>query len=178
MGKRSNFERLPRDFYPTPRSAVEPLLPHLSPSTMFVEPCAGAGHLQWWLYLAGHTCVSASDIEPQGSVFSNLLIQKMDAFDLTAEHVKHADCIITNPPWDRKILHPMIEHFKNLKDTWLLFDADWAHTVQSSELIKHCKKIVAVGRVKWIEGSKHTGMDNCSWYCFQKEKLDTTFIGR
>ena len=29
MGKRSNFERLPRDFYPTPFSAVAPLIPHL-----------------------------------------------------------------------------------------------------------------------------------------------------
>ena len=29
MGKRSNFERNPRDFYPTPKEAVIPLLPHL-----------------------------------------------------------------------------------------------------------------------------------------------------
>ena len=29
MGKRSDFERIPRDFYPTPYKAVLPLLPHL-----------------------------------------------------------------------------------------------------------------------------------------------------
>ena len=29
MGKRSNFERIPRDFYPTPYAAVPPLIPHL-----------------------------------------------------------------------------------------------------------------------------------------------------
>ena len=30
MGKRSNgFERVPRDFYPTPLTAVPPLIPHL-----------------------------------------------------------------------------------------------------------------------------------------------------
>ena len=29
MGKRSDFERKPRDFYPTPMEAVEPLLEHL-----------------------------------------------------------------------------------------------------------------------------------------------------
>ena len=29
MGKRSNFPRVPRDFYPTPFEAVPPLVPHL-----------------------------------------------------------------------------------------------------------------------------------------------------
>jgi len=29
MGKRSSFERAPRDFYPTPAEAVTPLLAHL-----------------------------------------------------------------------------------------------------------------------------------------------------
>ena len=29
MGKRSNFERREADFYPTPRAAVVPLIPHL-----------------------------------------------------------------------------------------------------------------------------------------------------
>src|SRR3981189_1858036 len=29
MGKRSNFERREADFYPTPRAAVLPLIPHL-----------------------------------------------------------------------------------------------------------------------------------------------------
>ena len=30
----------------------------------------------------------------------------------------------------------------------------------------HCSDIVAIGRVKWIEGSKHTGKDNACWYMF------------
>lgn len=29
MGKRSNFEHIPRDFFPTPYAAVPPLIPHL-----------------------------------------------------------------------------------------------------------------------------------------------------
>jgi hypothetical protein len=29
-----------------------------------------------------------------------------------------------------------------------------------------CSDIVAIGRVKWIEGSKHTGKDNFGWYRF------------
>ena len=45
MGKRSNFERKPRDFYETPIEAVLPLIPHLGYDFTFVEPCAGAGVL-------------------------------------------------------------------------------------------------------------------------------------
>ena len=45
MGKRSNFERREADFYPTPRAAVLPLIPHLRGSGIrtFAEPCAGDG---------------------------------------------------------------------------------------------------------------------------------------
>jgi hypothetical protein len=32
MGKRSNFERRPADFYPTPKAAVLPLIPFLRAS--------------------------------------------------------------------------------------------------------------------------------------------------
>ena len=45
MGKRSNFERKPRDFYPTPIEAVYPLLEHLEEDFTFAEPCAGDGAL-------------------------------------------------------------------------------------------------------------------------------------
>ena len=45
MGKRSDFERKPRDFYPTPREAIEPLIPHLPETGLFAEPCAGDGRL-------------------------------------------------------------------------------------------------------------------------------------
>ena len=43
MGKRSDFERKPRDFYPTPIEAVEPLVEHLPKTFDFAEPCAGNG---------------------------------------------------------------------------------------------------------------------------------------
>lgn len=174
MGKRSNFERLDRDFYPTPMSAVLPVLPFLPSSTRFVEPCAGNGILIDHLTSHGHICVSAYDIEPQRSD-----INKMDAL---THVVGDADYIITNPPWDRKILHPLIEHFSNQKPTWLLFDADWMHTKQSSVFMDRCKMIVSVGRVKWIPDSKMQGKDNCAWYLFDNTQTHyqqtTFFIGR
>src|SRR5436190_21990440 len=45
MGKRSAFERREGDFYPTPRAAVLPLIPHLRGVRTFAEPCCGDGDL-------------------------------------------------------------------------------------------------------------------------------------
>ena len=114
MGKRSDFERAPRDFYPTPLEAVLPLLPHLMPGTHFCEPCAGDGALVDHLKARGHQCVWESDVSPQRSML------EADALSL-----HYLSPVITNPPWDRKILHPMISYFSDQQPTWLLYDRDW-----------------------------------------------------
>ena len=173
MGKRSAFERNPRDFYPTPYEAVIPLIPHLDQMKMFAEPCAGDGTLSRHLSRHHLSPYWQSDIGPQHKD-----IHKIDALALTVP-MQQADCVITNPPWDRKILHPMIEHFtKQNNFVWLLLDADWAYTKQSAKYMKQCAKIVAVGRVKWIPDSKMTGKDNCAWYCFKPFPCQTVFVGR
>ena len=64
MGKRSDFERKERDFYPTPYEAVVPLLPHLEKGTKFDEPCVGHGALYDHLESMGYYGTSASDIQP------------------------------------------------------------------------------------------------------------------
>ena len=78
--------------------------------------------------------------------------------DALTQGYTQCEYIITNPPWNRKILHPMIEHFADFKPTWLLFDADWIHTKQSIPYLTMLKKVVSIGRVKWIEGTKSVGM--------------------
>jgi hypothetical protein len=65
VGKRSSFDRIPRDFYPTPYEAVVPLLPHLPWPCSFIEHCAGDGALIRHLERAGHVCNFAYDIEPR-----------------------------------------------------------------------------------------------------------------
>ena len=62
MGKRSNFERIPRDFYPTPHAAVPPLIPLLRGMRTFAEPCCGDGALVRHLESFGLRCVYAGDI--------------------------------------------------------------------------------------------------------------------
>jgi hypothetical protein len=174
MGKRSNFERNPRDFYRTPLEAVAPIYPFLDDVQTYSEPCAGDGAMIRALNASGLICSSAFDIEPQ-----SIGIDIQDALLLEEHHVDGADVIITNPPWDRAILHPLIERFSDLRPTWLLFDADWMHTKQSRAFLPRLRKIVSIGRVQWF--NKTAGKDNACWYLFDKQSPrpnPTRFYGR
>ena len=169
MGKRSSFERRPQDAYDTPVAAVEPLLPYLRPETHFIEPCAGEGYLVGHLKRAGHVLVGAYDLPD----------------DACTKHYREVDddydaIFITNPPWARPVLHPLIENLSDQAPTWLLFDSDWIHTKQAIPFRMRLRKIVSIGRVRWIEGSKNDGKDNCAWYLFDRPRLDNTteFVGR
>lgn len=153
---------------------MAPLLPHLPERSVFVEPCAGAGDLVRHLTDSGHLCPWAFDIEPQAAG-----LRSFDAFDMALLDWQPADFIVTNPPWSRDILHRMIVHFSDQRPTWLLFDADWAHTRQATPYLPRLRKIVSVGRVKWMPDSKMTGKDNCAWHLFDKPGNQTPeFWGR
>jgi hypothetical protein len=156
MGKRSRFERIASDFYPTPFAAVPPLIPHLRRARVrrFAEPCAGDGALVRHLESFGLTCVYQGDLS--------------HGQDALAVSDFGGVPVLTNPPWSRESLHRLIAHFmRAAPSVWLLFDADWAHTRQSAGLIRHCTDVVPVGRMKWIAGSKFTGKDNAAWYRFE-----------
>jgi hypothetical protein len=169
MGKRSNFERKKNDFYATPYEAVLPLLPFLqvcgsTRGVRYIEPCVGEGDLVKHLAVHNHTCARSYDLP----------------YDVTTMQydVEDVDFIITNPPWSRWILHPAIDNLRKQKPTWLLFDADWMHTKQAKDHLPYCKKIVTVGRVKWIADSKHNSLDNAAWYLFGNNITPTTFYGK
>lgn len=175
MGKRSRFQRRPRDTYDTPFSAVQPLIAHLKPGVRYLEPCAGRHDLVD--HLAGYAeCVIASDIAPRDE-----RVFKVDAATITAEDVATtgAEMFITNCPWDRAILHALIVRLSDILPTWLLFDADWMHTRQATPHLWRLRRIVSVGRVKWIEDSPHTGKDNAAWFCFDARGTGAPeFFGR
>lgn len=166
MGKRSNFKRVEKDFYPTPYEAVVPLFSHLgpwwleqpelgNPKFAYYEPCAG--NLDLIQHLDGHAnCFGYSDLK------------EYDA--RTHTYDTRADYFITNPPWDREILHPIIMNLSEQRLTWLLIDADWMHTKQAIPYLKRCYKIQSVGRVKWIPDSNMTGKDNVAWYLFYHDR--------
>ncbi|HEY1888479.1 MAG TPA: hypothetical protein VGG86_20920, partial [Roseiarcus sp.] len=116
MGKRSDFPRRPQDDYATPLAALKPLLPHLCRQTPIIEPCPGAGDLVRHLDEAGFEVTPLS-----GDARSRVY-----ALDSLGKFV-----FVTNSPWRRDILHPIIENLSDQAKTWLLLDADWVHCKQS-----------------------------------------------
>lgn len=160
MSKRApGFEKMPRDHYATPREGALPLLPYLPPRSTFIEPCAAAGKLIDHLEAAQHRCIFACDIHPL----------RDDVHAMSAFSIRYilADFFITNPPWTWGVLEPMAFHLSQAKPTWLLLPADLMHNVRSARLMDRCALVVPVGRLKWIEGSEHAGMDNVCWYRFE-----------
>lgn len=176
MGKRSNFERIPRDKYMTtdPLPVVR-LQPHLPRAVKFAEPCAGNGDLIESMHWHGHECVYACDTHP-----GQKWVDKRSAFTLDKgwRRLTGAQMFVTNPPWSRDLLHPMIEHLAGLLPTAMLLDADWKHTRQAAPHLEYCSLIVSVGRVKWFEASDGVGVDNSAWFFFdRKHSGGPRFVG-
>jgi hypothetical protein len=166
VSKRSSFARIPRDLYNTPAKAVEPLLRILEPKTLFVEPCYGVGALRQALAAQGHLFCGGFDLP-------------IDA----REHdygMKSPEFFITNPPYWGKPndLHPLIENLSNQAPTWLLMSADWLFNQSSGPLTKRLRRIVAVGRVKWIPDSPYVGKDNAAWLLFEHQANQHFFVGQ
>lgn len=167
MGKRSDFERVPRDFYATiDPAAVVPLVPFIRGST-YAEPCCGKGDLVDQL------------IEVAKCKYESDFAKGNDALDLTKEDLQGIDYIITNPPYAWDLLSRLLDHFISLKPTWLLLPADFMHNKRSGPYMKQCKTVVSIGRLYWNE-NKIRGKDNYCWYLFDKlgECTPTIFIGR
>lgn len=177
MGKRTDYERRPRDAYFTPREAVEPLKELLGPTT-FCEPCAGDGRLAHHIedLVPESLCVYALDIEPQAD-----WILRGDALSLTDESLEYCQMIITNPPFQWSLLKPMMELWISLRPTLLLLPADMMHNKRFAPFMEKCVWAKSVGRVRWIEGSKTGGMENFVWLLFNNNKdvgTPTQFYGR
>lgn len=172
MGKRSEFPRIPRDKYmTTDPMPVARLQAHLPRGVKFAEPCAGNGDLIESMHWHGHECIYACDLHP-----GRAWVDKRSAFRLDKGWLRltRAQMFVTNPPWTRATLHPMIEHLAGLLPTWLLLDASWAHTAQAAPYLKMCEKVVSVGRVKWFSGSDHMSLDDSAWYLFSSNKTGRT----
>jgi hypothetical protein len=159
----TEFKRVEGDFYATTPAAVSPLFRFLPPKTKFSEPCAGAGDLVDLLTAQGHECVSKFDTAPRrADILQGDALSALHPIDF-----KNPQKIITNPPWKREALHPMILRFMEIAPTWLLFDIDWASCKQAAPFLKNCVTILAIGRVSWFGGSG--GMDNVAWYEFNAD---------
>jgi hypothetical protein len=87
--------------------------------------------------------------------------------------------ICTNPPYTWDILKKLLDYLPKLKPTWMLLPADMMHNKRMAPYMKVCRRVVSVGRVRWVEGTKSSSTDNFAWYLFNPEEPGPTiFIGR
>lgn len=178
MGRRSDFKKIEKDRYFTwdPRAYVQ--VEHLFRQIgSYIEPCAGGGDMIQNLTEMGLDCVLACDIEPSPVKFQGLApIEEMSYEEII---YYDADCIITNPPWTRKHLHPFIAWcIARNTPAWLLLDSNWAMTKQARPYLKHCSHIIPTARLKWIEDTTDSAKDDTAWYRFQAEPCDTILLNQ
>lgn len=172
MGKRSDFDKVPRDFYPTVDPfAVVPLIPYIR-GLRYAEPCYGNGDLEDLLYDVAF-CAWRSDVRE--TVGCSKVI---DALELTSQDLRGASIIITNPPFTKSILLPLIDHLTSLKPCWLLLPADIMHNGYFTEYMQKCLYVVSIGRLRWFRDSKSKSKDNFCWYYWSMSptKTTTTFV--
>lgn len=177
MSKRSSFDKIPRDYYPTtdPKAVPQAFIDEVRGKT-YAEPCCGAGDLVD-LLMEVAVCRWESDIESRGAG------KLWDAMCLSKQELARCDLIISNPPYTKGVLLPMIDHFISLKPTWLLLPADMMHNLYFGDYIKRCSKVISVGRICWFprEGKRVASTDNYAWYYWKYKATDDTtteFVGR
>ena len=176
MSKRdaNKFKRRTRDCYDTPFAAFAPVERFVPRSGVIWEPCAGAyklaGHIK---SVSPKVRLLVTDIEPR-----HPWVQKQDALNVDPVNSTMVEEIWTNPPFDHKVLHPMLDLFLQIAPTWLLLPADRMHTQRFAPYMAHCRKIVSVGRVAWMENGT-VGYDNFAWFQFMPDKQyrPPSFIG-
>ena len=164
MGKRSSFERINHDDYPTPREALWPLIPFLYTEQIIIEPCPGEGKL------VGHLRAEGFGVK---AVMG-------DARSLRYLMSPGRTIFVTNPPWSLELLHPIITNLSDQATTWLLLSADWMHLKGATAFKRRLHTIVSVGRVQWFPNSGKTSLDNAAWYRFEQpaSRRITRFFGR
>lgn len=127
---------------------------HFQP-LLFAEPCAGAGDLIQLLEAAGLECAWGLELEPQDPHLRNRWpIGVGDALHLTERDLRNdlgpVDLFISNLPWERSWLEPLIWHLAALRPLWSLHDAGWAYNAASAPFRAICTDVVAIGRLKWF----------------------------
>lgn len=190
MGKYSDMERMPRDWYPTPEKATRPIYPLLSfygKPLRFIEPCWGNGVLQRNIEAnTSASCVYASDIAPiiepmtrslsrhEHKIATHDVLISEDEWKAIADETQ-ADIFITNPPWlntkeSGYLLNSLIQRLSAVRPTWLLLKGAYLWNLRSANQIAICTEIVPIGRVKWIEGTDQSGKEDSAWFKFDQTK--------
>lgn len=176
MSKRNqSFERVSRDYYPTidPKAIPPNLLKHIRGKT-YAEPFYGEGDMED-LLMDVATCKWRSDIRETVGCSS-----VRDALTLTSSDLEGCDLVVSNPPYQKDVLLPLLDHLVSLKPTWLLLPSDLMFNGYMAPYMKQCERVVGVGRLFWFENTwvalepfDHDELDKkwdkqIEWYDFTK----------
>lgn len=154
------------DFLTTPIEAVNKEFRRQLPGRFtFAEPCCGlekklVGHVE---SLTGGSCVYAGDIQTGANA--------LDCTDFNG-----ADLVITNPPFNTDVLYDILDHLMRLLPGWYLLPSDFAYRRASGFFMKYCRYVVAIGQIKWFEGTDSKGHYNFAWYYLHNHRCKTEFI--
>ena len=147
---RSGHQKSPLDYYrDADLKRSQRLRPFLEPSTRFVEPCAGGGHLIRHLEALGHVCTLAIDLDPK-----HPSVSKGDALDLTRDQLGDAVMFATNLPFsDWKVFERLLWHLISIAPTWTLQPHAYLCNEQCGPLLNHAVEIVPTARLRLFEGT-------------------------
>lgn len=166
--------------------------PLLADKLRYFEPFAGDGALIQHLSKTNPEwrCMGATDVSPskpeQGDWLcpeaNNIQTDNFDDYGHNFRHtVEHLGirAVITNPPWlnDSKsrfqllrflnyILHAKCSAIFLLNGNLVHNKGSWQNRTYGYSLMDRCQHVLPIGRLKWIEGSEHSGKEDCCWYFF------------
>lgn len=158
--RNSGYERKERDFYPTPECYVKWLFDHWKPDGCEIyEPCCGDGAM----------VRAFKKYAPEYDIISSDIDQGDDFLDCEDD----IDCIITNPPYDKKICEKLIRHaIKQADQVAMLLRFDWDAAGKRSDMFGVDSfmrmKIVCNQRVPWEPGTKNGGQHNYAWIIWDR----------
>jgi hypothetical protein len=178
MGKHdSGYQRVARDFYPTPGWVIEALAEHVSlAGKRVLEPACGDGRMAEALKGAGAK-VYATDIEDRG--YRHL--DRAQDFLLGERPSWPFNGIVTNPPFGKggrlaeKFIARGLELMPARGFMALLLSIDFDSGITRSRFFASCPlfagKIVLLGRIKWFEipGKAESPKENSAWYLWERE---------
>ncbi len=168
MGKREDV-KLPRKdrdkYYTIDPVAAKALAPHVM-GVRYIEPCYGGGNLV--KLLQDHTYAGLVSI---GDIDNGVDARVWQYSTANATH------FITNPPFKRDVLLPIIDNLSSQLPTWLLLPADMIHNLYMKPYMAKCSHIVSVGRMYWEE-NKVKGVDNFCWLQLHNAPQTTIFHSR
>jgi predicted RNA methylase len=176
-GGKGPSERSPTDLYPTPYPSTQSLVNFLTDKgyrpKSILEPCAGLGHISKVLKdnypnitITSKDKYEYKDFEKKASILSGIDFIE-DSYEDTS-----IDWVITNPPFDSKVLLPIIKKALNIADTGvaMFLKGTFLETKNRMQFFKENRQLkyvlIFANRQPLYKNGIVTGASNAIMYCW------------